>query len=80
MTLYSRIARALLVIALTFVSISLAQARRMIPDDNLAYPVLIILKNKSRGDAWFWLGRLSGHGQRGIFSDRKTCHRGWSAR
>jgi hypothetical protein len=47
MTLYSRIARALLVIALTCVSISLAQARRMIPDDNLAYPVLIILKHKS---------------------------------
>ena len=56
MTLYSRIARALLVIALTFVSIGLAQARRMIPDDNLAYPVLIILKNKAGATLAFGSG------------------------
>jgi len=43
----SQIARSLIVIALTFVTVNLAQARRMIPDDNLAYPVLIILKNKA---------------------------------
>src|SRR5271155_1959826 len=43
----SQIGRALLAIAFTLVSINLAQARRMIPDDNLAYPVLIILKNKA---------------------------------
>src|ERR1700728_4079238 len=42
-----KISRLLLVIALTFMSVGLAEARRMIPDDNLAYPVLIILKNKS---------------------------------
>ena len=80
MTLYSRIARALLVIALTFVSISLAQARRMIPDDNLAYPVLIILKNKAGAMLAFGSGVYLGTADRGIFSDRKTCHRGWPAR
>ena len=56
MTLYSRIARALLAIALTCVSINLAQARRMIPDDNLAYPVLIILKNKSGAELGYGSG------------------------
>lgn len=43
----SKIGRALLIIALIFASVSLAQARRMIPDSNLAYPVLVILKNKN---------------------------------
>jgi hypothetical protein len=43
----AQIGRLLLAIALTFVSINFAQARRMIPDDNLAYPVLIILQNKA---------------------------------
>lgn len=56
MTLYSRIARTLLVITLSFVSIGLAQARRMIPDDNLAYPVLIILKNKAGATLAFGSG------------------------
>jgi len=43
----SYIVRSLLVIALLFVSAGVAQARRMIPDDNLALPVLVIIKNKS---------------------------------
>jgi hypothetical protein len=42
-----QISRLFLVVALAFVSIDFAQARRMIPDDNLAYPVLVILKNSS---------------------------------
>jgi hypothetical protein len=42
-----KISHLLLVIALTFMGVGLAEARRMIPDDNLAYPVLVILKNKS---------------------------------
>jgi hypothetical protein len=47
MTRYSQLGRLLLIIAWTLVSVNLAQARRMIPDDNLAYPVLIILQNKN---------------------------------
>src|ERR1700677_2087407 len=43
----SYIVRSLLVIALLFVSAGVAQARRIIPDDNLALPVLVIIKNKS---------------------------------
>jgi len=43
----SDICRLFLVVALTFVSMNFAHARRMIPDDNLAYPVLVIMKNSS---------------------------------
>ncbi len=43
----SHVSRLFLVVALAFTSINLAQARRMIPDDNLAYPVLVIMKNSS---------------------------------
>ena len=42
-----QISRLFLVVALAFISINFAQARRMIPDDNLAYPVLVIMKNSS---------------------------------
>jgi trypsin-like peptidase len=64
MNRYSQIGRLLLVIALTLVSVNLSQARRMIPDDNLAYPVLIILKNKA-GTTYgfgsgFYFGTASG--------------------
>jgi hypothetical protein len=52
----SQIASSLLVVALTFVSMNLAQARRMIPDDNLAYPVLIILKTKGGSTLGFGSG------------------------
>ena len=37
-------------------SVNLAHARRMIPDDNLAYPVLIILKNKAGSTFGFGSG------------------------
>src|SRR5271155_3681569 len=53
---YSKIVRLLLVVALTFVTVNLAAARRMIPDDNLAYPVLVILKNKSGATLGFGSG------------------------
>ncbi len=43
----SHVSSLFLAAVLAFVSINLAQARRMIPDDNLAYPVLVIMKNSS---------------------------------
>jgi hypothetical protein len=56
----SQIGRLALVIALTFVTADLATARRMIPDDNLAYPVLVILKNKSGSTLGFGSGLYFG--------------------
>jgi len=53
---WSQIARSLVAIALSLASIDLTQARRMIPDDNLAYPVLIILQNKSGATLGFGSG------------------------
>jgi hypothetical protein len=47
---------AFAVVALTFALANPAQARRMMPDDNLAYPVLIMLKNKSGSTLGFGSG------------------------
>jgi len=52
----SQIWHALLVIAVTFVSVDQLQARRLIPDSNLAYPVLVILKNKTGATFGFGSG------------------------
>jgi hypothetical protein len=52
----NQIGRLFLAMALTLVSVNLAEARRMIPDDNLAYPVLIILKTKSGATIGFGSG------------------------
>jgi Trypsin-like peptidase domain len=46
MKLFARCGCLILVAVLSFASVGLAHARRMIPDDNLAYPVLIILQTK----------------------------------
>lgn len=56
----AQIGRLLLAIALTLVFVNSAQARRMIPDDNLAYPVLIILQNKAGTTLGFgWVSILA---------------------
>jgi hypothetical protein len=52
----AQIGRLFPAIALTLVFVASAQARRMIPDDNLAYPVLIILKAKSGATIGFGSG------------------------
>ena len=56
MNRHSKIVCLLFVVALTFATVNLAEARRMIPDDNLAYPVLVILKNKSGATLGFGSG------------------------
>jgi Trypsin-like peptidase domain len=56
MNRHSYFVRLLLVVAVTFMTVNLASARRMIPDDNLAYPVLVILKNKSGATLGFGSG------------------------
>jgi hypothetical protein len=53
---FDRFGRSLLIVVLSFTFVNLAQARRMIPDDNLAYPVLIILKTKSGATFGFGSG------------------------
>lgn len=53
----SRIVRSVLIIALTLAAVCCsAQAKRMIPDDNLALPVLVILKNKTGATLGFGSG------------------------
>lgn len=44
--------RSLLALAIGLISVPLAEARRAIPDDNLAYPVLITFKG-STGSGFF---------------------------
>lgn len=52
----SRIVRSSLIIALTLLAVCSAQAKRMIPDDNLAFPVLVVLKNKAGATFGFGSG------------------------
>jgi hypothetical protein len=51
--------RVLMLVAAFFLAVPQARALRAIPDDNLAYPVLISLKSGNGGSGFFFNGRSS---------------------
>jgi hypothetical protein len=72
MASFSRLSRrAVLASAAGVIFSGNAIARRAIPDDNLAYPVLITLKQKKWPNR-FWLRLLSKHRRQRVSRDSKA--------